>query len=345
MTKSTVIAACLAPMAGVCSSADSFPSAEITNGLVRVRLCLPDAKMGFYRGTRFDWAGVIGSAEFAGHDYFPQWFQRADAKVRDFIYDGPDIVAGPCTAVTGPAEEFVTEGSTLGFDEAKAGGRFIKIGVGVLRKPDDGKYDMFRLYEIADGGKWAVRRDAASIAFRQEVSDSSMGYGYDYHKTVSLTKGKSELVLDHSLRNTGRRAIHTSVYNHNFLYLDRKPPGPDVSIKVPFVIQASPRPDQGLVEVRDNQIRFRKTLTGEDRVYFAIAGFGTDRNDFDIRIENRQAQAGVRITADRPLSRAALWSIRAPLSVEPFIDIKIEPGAEFTWRIEYEFYKVPMSGN
>src|SRR5262249_4915174 len=139
MTKSTLIAACLGPMAGVCSSANSFPSTEITNGPVRVRLYLPDAKMGFYRGTRFDWAGVIGGAEFAGHDYFPQWFQRADVKVRDFIYDGPDIVAGPCTAVTGPAEEFVTDGSALGFEEAKAGGRFIKIGVGVLRKPDDGK--------------------------------------------------------------------------------------------------------------------------------------------------------------------------------------------------------------
>src|SRR5215472_16671692 len=101
MNKTTLIAACLAPLAGVCSPAHSAPAIEITNGLVRVRLYLPDAKTGFYRGTRFDWAGVICSAEYAGHDYFPQWFQRADAKVRDFIYDGPNIVAGPCTAITG----------------------------------------------------------------------------------------------------------------------------------------------------------------------------------------------------------------------------------------------------
>jgi hypothetical protein len=140
-------------MTGVCSSADSPPTAEITNSLVRLRLYLPDAKTGFYRGTRFDWAGIIASAEYAGHDYFTQWFQRTDAKVHDFIYDGPDIVAGPCTAATGPAEEFASDGSALGFSEAKAGGSFIKIGVGVLRKPDDAKYDMFRLYEIVDGGK------------------------------------------------------------------------------------------------------------------------------------------------------------------------------------------------
>src|SRR6266481_2350127 len=79
MTKTTLITACLVPIAGVCSAADSPPAAQITNGSVRLRVYLPDAKTGFYRGTRFDWAGVIGSAEYAGHDFFPQWFQRVDA--------------------------------------------------------------------------------------------------------------------------------------------------------------------------------------------------------------------------------------------------------------------------
>jgi hypothetical protein len=345
MVKTTLIAAFLAPITGVCSSAESPPTAEITNNLVRLRLYLPDAKTGFYRGTRFDWAGIIGSAEYAGHDYFPQWFQRTDAKVHDFIYDGPDIVAGPCTAVTGPAEEFASDGSALGFSEAKAGDSFIKIGVGVLRKPDDAKYDMFRLYDIVDGGKWTVHGDSASIEFRQEISDSSTGYGYDYRKTVSVAKDKPQFILNHRLRNTGRRAIHSSVYNHNFLYLDRKAPAPGVSITVPFSIQASPQPDQNLAEVRGNQIVFRKTLTGEDRVYMAISGFGPEPKDYDIRVENGPAGAGVRITADRPLSRAALWSIRAPLSIEPFINMDIEPGTEFTWRIQYDFYTIPKEGN
>jgi hypothetical protein len=344
MTKATLIAACLTPIAGACSSAEAAPTAEITNGLIRLRLYLPDAKAGFYRGTRFDWAGVIGSAEFAGHDYFTQWFQRTDPNVHDFIYEGRDIVAGPCTAITGPAEEFATEGKALGFDDAKAGGTFIKIGVGVLRKPDDAKYDMFRLYPIVDGGKWTVRRNPDSAEFRQEVSDASNGYGYDYRKTVSVTESKPQFVLDHSLRNTGTKPIRSSVYNHNFLYLDRKAPGPDLSITLPFLIQAAPQPDPNLAEIRGNQIVFKKILTGEDRVYCTIAGFGPNPKDYNIRIENRQAEAGLHITADRPLARAALWSIRAPLSVEPFIDMNIEPGAEFAWRITYDFYKVPRTG-
>jgi hypothetical protein len=345
MKNAAVKAACVALTAGVCSSADSPPQSVISNDTIRARLYLPDARTGFYRGTRFDWSGVIGSLEYAGHDYYPPWFQRVDAKVHDFIYDGADIVAGPCTAITGPAEEFSTQGKALGFDDAKPGGTFIKIGVGALRRPDSGKYDMFHRYDLVDGGKWTVRPGQDSIEFKQEISDSSSGYAYEYRKTVSLAKGKPQLVLDHHLRNTGRRAIQTSVYNHNFLYLDRQPPGPGVTITLPFPIRTEQAPDPALVQVREKQIRFLKTLAGEDRVYLTVSGFGPDAKDYDIRIEDRKAGAGVRITSDRPLSRAALWTIRAPLSFEPFIDMNVEPGAEFAWRIVYDYYTVPKSGN
>src|SRR5437667_1649341 len=188
MIKSTWIALAVLLAPGICFAAGSAPEAEITNGLIRARLYLPDGNAGFYRGTRFDWSGVIGGLEFAGHDYYPQWFQRSDAGVHDFIYDGADIVAGPCTAITGPAEEFVSNGKGLGFDQAETGGTFIKIGVGLLRKPDSGNYDPFRLYPIKDHGKWKVTPMADSIEFRQELADASSGYAYEYRKTVSLAR-------------------------------------------------------------------------------------------------------------------------------------------------------------
>ena len=303
MTKTGWIALGLLLTPGICFSAGSAPEAEITNGAIRARLYLPDTKAGFYRGTRFDWSGVIGSLEHAGYNYYPQWFQRSDPTVHDFIYDGADIVAGPCTAITGPAEEFVTDGKGLGFDDAKAGETFIKIGVGVLRKPDDAKYDPFRLYPIKDGGKWTVIRKPDSMEFKQELNDSSSGYAYEYRKTVSLAGNQAQMVLDHALRNTGKRVIQTSVYNHNFLYLDRQAPGPDFSLTLPFKIRSS-QPASSLAEIRENQIAFTRTLTGEERVYLDIQGFGANAKDYDIRVENRRLGAGVRITADRPLSRS-----------------------------------------
>ena len=344
MTKIASIAFGFLIASGICVPAGPAPEAEITNASIRVRLYLPDAGTGFYRGTRFDWSGVIGSLEHAGHNYYPQWFQRSDPKVHDFIYDGAEIVAGPCTAITGPAEEFVTDGKGLGFEEAKAGQTFIKIGVGVLRKPDDGKYDPYRLYPIQNGGRRTVTRNPGSIEFRHELADPSSGYAYEYRKTVSVVGDKPQMVLEHVLRNTGKRAIRTSVYNHNFLYLDQQAPGPDFSLTVPFKIDTSQQPAGSLAEIRENQIAFIKTLTGEERVYLDIKGFAADAKDYDIRIENRSVGAGVRITADQPLSRLALWAIRAPLSIEPFIRMNIEPGTEFRWRIKYEYYAIPKSG-
>ena len=42
----------------------AFPEAQISNGQIRAKLYLPDARRGFYRSTRFDWSGVIASLEY-----------------------------------------------------------------------------------------------------------------------------------------------------------------------------------------------------------------------------------------------------------------------------------------
>ena len=45
------------------------PKAEISNGQIRAVVYLPDAQSGFYRSTRFDWSGIVGSLKFGGHEY------------------------------------------------------------------------------------------------------------------------------------------------------------------------------------------------------------------------------------------------------------------------------------
>ena len=313
------------------------PQAEITNGQIRVKLYLPDARYGYYRGTRFDWSGVIAGLEYKGHNYYGPWFNRVDPKVHDYRYEGAEIIASPCSGITGPVEEFETNGSALGWDEAKAGGTFIKIGVGVLRK-DEGSYDFVKQYEIVDPGKWSVRKHSDSIEFTQELTDPSSGYSYVYRKTVRLTKDKPEMVLEHSLKNTGRRTIQSTVYNHNFLVLDKQPPGPDFSITVPFQIQSPQPPNQELAKIRGNQIVYLKVLENQEVVEIPMLGFSDSPQDNEIRIENSRVGAGMRISGDRPLSFENLWSIRSVLAVEPFITMTINPGSEFTWKMSYEYY-------
>lgn len=317
------------------------PQAEISNGVVRAKIYLPDPEKGYYRGTRFDWSGVINSLEYAGHDYYGAWFTKTDSKVIDFVFEGSDIVAGPCSAIMGPVEEFSSDEKALGYDEAKAGGTFIKIGVGVLRKPDEGNYNPYRLYDIVDPGKWKVRTEKDSVEFIQELMDPSTGYGYSYNKTVRLVNGKPEMVLKHSLRNTGRRPIDTSVYDHNFLVLDKQPVGPDFTIELPFEIKTEHPVDNGLAEVRGKRFVFLKTLKGKDTVAASFLGFGQSAADYSITIENSKVGAGMKITGDRPLAQESLWSIRSVLAMEPFIHMVVEPGNEFTWSYTYSYYSLP----
>ena len=319
------------------SGAAEFPDAEIGNGELKVKIYLPDAKKGFYRGTRFDWSGVIYSLEYKGHQYYGPWFQKTRPEIHDFIYEGPDIVAGPCSAITGPVDEF----RPVGWDEAKAGSHFVKIGIGALKKPDEAKYDNYRLYEVADPGKWAVKKTRDAITFTQELADTASGYGYVYRKTVRLVRGKPEMALEHSLKNTGRRAIETTVYNHNFLVLDGQAPGPGLTITAPFQIQSRRPPNKELAEIRGNRIVYLKTLAGRDVVTTPVEGFGDSAKDHEIRIESTKAGAGMLIRADRPLVRESLWSIRTVVAMEPFIAVTAAPGSEFTWQTTYEHYTLP----
>ena len=321
---------------GKLSAADP-PQTEISNGQLRVKLYPPDVKNGYYRGTRFDWSGVIASLEYKGHNFYGPWFDRMDPKVHDYIYQGAEVVAGPCSAISGPVEEFGANGTVLGWNEAKPGGTFIKVGVGALRK-GEGRYDPYTLYEIVDPGKWSVKRAADSIEFTQQLNDPSSGYAYVYTKTVRLSEGKPVMQLEHRLKNTGQHPIHTLVYNHNFLVLDKQPPGPDFSISVPYQIDSSHPLRNKLLQIQQNRIVFTKALENQEVASTPVRGFGKAAEDYDIRIENSKVGAGVRILGDRPLAFVAFWSMRNVLSMEPFIDISVDPGSEFNWKISYEYY-------
>ena len=272
---------------------------------------------------------------FKGHDFYGPWFNKTDPAVHDFIYSGPDIIAGPCSAITGPVNEF----ASVGFEDAKPGGLFVKIGIGALRKPDNAAYDNYHLYEIADPGRWVIGQTPASVEFIQTLSGAS--YGYEYRKTVRLAEAKPVMVMEHHLKNTGSRTIHTSVYNHNFLVLDKQPTGPGFVITLPFAIRTPQPPENTLAEIRGNQIVYSKTLTGQDVVATQIEGFSPGANDHQITIENRRLGVGMSIQTDRPLLKESLWSIRSVIAMEPFVAIDLPPGHEFTWTTRYEYYLLP----
>jgi hypothetical protein len=324
-------------LGAVAAMAAGPPVAEISNGRISATVYLPDPMSGFYQGTRFDWSGVVRSLEANGHSYYGPWFTKRSETVRDFIYDGEDIVAGPCSSTMGPADEF----RPLGYDAAKPGGTFVKIGVGMLKRTDEKAYDAYRLYPIADHGKWSIKHKGDSIEILQILSDGSSGYGYEYRKTLRLVKGKSEMELAHSLKNIGENAIETQVYNHNFLVIDGKGPQAGTTVMLPFAVSTGRKPNPDLAAIEGNKVIYKKTLAGEDVVSFPITGFGDTASDHEIRVENRAVKAGMSMRGDKPLKSVSLWSIRSNVSVEPFVAVSVAPGKEFRWTSSYRYYSIP----
>jgi len=218
---------------------------------------------------------------------------------------------------------------------------FIKIGVGVLRKPDNAPYQFSRAYPILETGVWLIRPYADGVDFVQELK-AVEGYGYVYTKRVRLIKGRPELVLEHSLKNTGRRAIHTSVYNHDFYVIDGQPTGPATSVRFPFQPHTS-ADFKGLAEIRGNEVAYLRELAsaGHETVAGYLTGFGATAKDYDIRVENSRAQAGVQQTGNLPLSKLYLWSIRTTVCPEAYLALDIEPKKTAHWRIKYRFYTLP----
>jgi hypothetical protein len=294
------------------------PQLEISNTNIRAKLYIPDAATGYYEATRFDWAGVIASLEWKGHNYFGKWFDRYDPKIND--------------AITGPVEEF----AELGYSEAAVGEAFVKIGVGALRKTPEA-YDNFKTYDILDAGRWIVITAPDHVEFRHTLA-STNGYGYEYRKRVVLTA--NGLLLEHTLRNTGSKPIRTDVYEHDFFMLDVQPSGPSLSVKFPFAPKALANL-RGLAAIRGNEIVYLKELQPRETVLTDITGFSNSVTDYDIRVENHATGGAVRQTSDRPISRMVFWSVRNTVCPEAYINLAAEPGQETTWRIGYEFYTVP----
>jgi 6-phosphogluconolactonase len=295
------------------------PQVEISDKTIHAKVYLPDAHQGYYQATRFDWSGVIAGLEANGHSYFGKWFDLYDPKVND--------------AITGPVEEF----QALGYNEAKPGQTFVKIGVGSLRKPNEPAYRQFSTYEIADPGRWTISKGSGWIEFTQRLSDAG-GYSYIYSKRLSLAGNK--LILEHHLKNTGKKTIETSVYEHDFYMLDGQPSGPDTTVKFAFTPRAE-NALKGLAEIHGKEIDYPHELAPGQTVLTPLEGFSPGTKDYDIRVENQRTGAAVRQTSDHPLAKLVLWSIRTTVCPEAYIDLKISPGREEEWRINWEFYTIP----
>jgi hypothetical protein len=301
------------------------PHIDITNGRIAARIAPPDLAKGFYRGTRFDQAGVVTSLILDGREFYGPYFDRTAPEVLDYTYTADGMVAGPDSATSGPVEEF----APLGFPSAP--GLFVKIGVGVLRQPDTARYDHYRHYEIVDGGRRETRITRNAVTFVQTLSGG--GYSYVYEKTLRLAPGSDRLVIEHRLKNTGTARISTTVYDHNFLHMA---PDAGVAVTFPFALTPATPPPADLVRVEGQRLIYLRPFADKERLSLVLTGYGGSPGDDDFRVADAKGNA-VHVTGDRPLTRVNTFSINRTVAVEPTIAVDVAPGAQMRWTYTYDY--------
>jgi hypothetical protein len=146
--------------------------------------------------------------------------------------------------------------------------------------------------------------------------------------------------LEHSLKNTGKKAIDTNVYDHNFFVMDGRPTGPEFSVTFPFELHGT-RDLKGIADLRGGQVVYRREIQKGESIITDLQGHSQNAFDYDIRMENRKAGMGVHIKGDKPLAKVVYWSIRTTLCPEPYIQLNVPPGGEEQWSITYDFYTLP----
>lgn len=291
----------------------------ISNSTLKISLHAPDSVKGYYRGTRFDYAGVFESIIYRGCNYCEPWFESYSPTMHD--------------AVCGPAEEF----SPVGLEGTKAGEPFLKIGVGILERLDDEAYDRFKLHKILDEGERLTECGKDSVRFIHKIA-SETGYGYEYIKEIGLTSGNS-FVIRHLIRNTGSRHLKGDVYNHNFFTLGLLQTGPGRIMNFPFKPAGDWRAEYAEVGFTDNGIRFTRELKKGESVFTGNLhqegrGLAGSPNSFVLKesLTGRE----VRMCCAIPMTKTVFWSNHRIACLEPYIDFDIRPGETFSFDIDYQ---------
>jgi hypothetical protein len=302
-----------------------WPGAVLSNANIRLVAYAPVPDTGYYQAVRFDWSSLLGEIDVGGHRFFINHHAgKHDPR-------GHDNVAGP-------AEEFDLETPPPGFADARTNGTFLKIGVGVLRRPDEKAYSFGRAYEVADHGTWGFTPvGSTSVVYRHTVTLPDRRLGYVLERRLSLAAEGRRLLIGRSLRNTGTQPLRTRHYAHNFVQIDDHPIGRDYRVEwsfVPHAVKPEQVPAAGIIE--GQTLGFVPEQL-ERTFWISLGGFSSAPEQNRVTVRHVPSGAAVSFATDRPLCDFRVYANQRILCPEPFTDIDLAPGDTVVWNTQIAF--------
>ena len=286
---------------------------QLNNDRLAIEIAMPGTA---YAGSRFDWTGFITQV-------------RLDSRHTFAAYES--IIPGEGSGGIGFCNEFGLN-SPIGYDEAKIGGGYLKIGIGTVIRYDDRPGDRTQMLDlkIADRAEISWEHTETEAVFRA-VNPEINGYRCTLQKRISLSD--SCVTIAYNLKNTGRKRIQTEEYLHNFLCIDGQNLGPNYRISMAI------RPDEKMLEASS---RFQPELIiGEDclslsRVYEGKAFYlkgkaAVSGAEYSWEISEETTGCSVcEIDSFKP-DCMAVWGTKYTVAPEVFVPIDLAPVEECSW--------------
>jgi hypothetical protein len=316
--KALACASALVAAAGCWLTAADLPATfrTLTEGPSTVTVAEPDG--GYYRSTRFVWGGMVTQLAVGGHTLYTDLKRPHDPTRHD--------------GAAGGAEEFGIDGA-LGYDEAKIGEPFMKLGVGTLKRVNDKAYFFGESYPVVAMAPWTVTAGTGALTYRQEFTGSPR-WAWVYSVTVRIRA--DGYALERELTNRGTARITTDHYNHHMIARDHQPIDGTWSLRFAWPAVANrPQPSYHLAEGL-------LTLTGpiESTLW---TDFRWDAAPATTAMTLRHGNSGTELTihTDAPPAKAVIYAEKTAICPEPFTAIDVAPGATFRWTTSYQVRNAP----
>ena len=298
---------------------DTYPQTRIQNDQLDVTIYLPDPDKGYYRGSRFDWSGLVQQVKYRDHVFFGDWktthnptnFEDANGLVEEFGMFTP-----------------------IGYADAKPKETFVKIGIGELLKSKEEDYGFSKYYKVVKPFSWEIKQDKTWIEFHQIIPNWHE-WGYDYCKRIELIPGKPLLKITHTFKNTGKKVIHTDHYCHNFVQIDHASINEDYRLDFPFPVKLK-QEMEGSAKIEGTKFYFLKTVT--KALFSELEGWNPTEEHNGAAVINTKSGAGVRIKGSAAPYKFNFFTAPLATCPEMFVKLDIEPGLSFTWSNTYTFF-------
>ncbi len=329
----------------------------------------------FYLASRFDHSSMIGNIERTTHNpdtgkksthllygaqqwrvpHDPYWPESGIGLAAEF---GVGDDGAFCNYRCGWNQVNEVTNGVLGYQEARNGESFLKIGVGELIKgscPTCDSADDFKFnspYRFAKTPVWTLEKHekSNSMALYQEAVLNQ--YGYQLKKEIQLND--NELLVTTKLVNIGRVPFATAWYSHHFFTCDNYPVGRGVGVDLdlaatggryeepgtwfwstPIGNYADITASQDAVSVEMNRgvernVRIKAEFTRDEQSHGAFTLHGCETSIRET-IPEVGVEGGVSMYAYN------IYIESGTFSPEPQIYMHLWPGQEISWTQRLEF--------